>query len=79
MRKEKEKWGFRKTVSWILQCISYLAGIALAIKQFIPVEAVTTNKGLSRPSAIQPNFFTLGWVVVMVLIVHFGTRYWRNK
>ena len=83
MKKDKEKWGFRKWTSWVLQCLSYIAGIALAVKQFLPVEVnyAITSKGIHphTHSVIQPNWFTLAWLVTMMLIVTFGARYWRNK
>lgn len=82
----KNKWGWQHWVSWILQCFSYITGIALAIKQFIPVGqemAHLPNKGfhlsVPTPPTPSPNFFILAGIVVVMIIITFGGKYWRNR
>ena len=70
--KELKEW-----ISWSLQSLTWIAGIAVAIKELIPKEIHT--KGLFDHAVVNPRVGLLVGTAVVVLLISAGMKYWREK
>lgn len=71
-----------KWVSWILQCVSYLGGILLAIRELFfraPVRLKWAEKSILSHQAIpQIDWVYLVAIVGVLVAVTLGMREWRK-
>ena len=73
-----KKW--RNLIAYILQSMSWVAGILVAIKELIPKPVPITK---SFPLPTEPptsiNYTSIIVIAVVILIVVTGLEYWRTR
>ncbi len=89
-----KKSEFRTWVSWSLQCLSYIGGLLLVVKQFIPVKHEAPPppapdvggmiKSLPMPfplevEKVQPDIVIIVVIILVLIGITVGASYWRNR
>ena len=74
-----------KWISWILQCVSYAAGIILSVRELFfraPVRLKWAEKGmadLSHQMIPQVDWVYMVAIVGVLVVVTLGMREWRKR
>jgi len=68
---------FKDWITWILQTVSLMGGIAVVIKELIPKSSV--NKGLFDHAVVNPDIRLLVLTGLTLLIFWAILKWWRNK